>query len=152
MGVLSRSRLVRAVRSAQRRGQRVVFTNGCFDLLHAGHIRLLRFARSRGERLVVGLNTDRSVRRLKGAGRPWQPQGARAEILAAIRYVDWICLFNEDTPARLIAQIQPEIGRRRPRPRWESRSSDWSRPAMFALRKAVTWIEANATIERHPIF
>ncbi len=89
--------------------KRVVFTNGCFDILHRGHVEYLEQARAHGDLLVVGLNTDDSVRRLKGASRPIVPQEDRATILAALRCVDFVVLFEEDTPANLIAQIQPDV-------------------------------------------
>jgi len=90
-------------------GQRVVFTNGVFDILHRGHVEYLEKARAFGEVLVVGLNSDESVRRLKGEGRPLVPQEDRAVILTALRCVDYVIFFNEDTPANLIAALQPEV-------------------------------------------
>jgi len=89
--------------------QRVVFTNGCFDILHRGHVEYLQRARALGDLLVLGLNTDDSVRRLKGEGRPIVPQEDRAVILAALRCVDFVVYFEEDTPENLIAQIQPDV-------------------------------------------
>ncbi len=89
--------------------KRVVFTNGCFDILHRGHVEYLEQARAHGDLLIVGLNTDDSVRRLKGEGRPIVPQEDRATILAALRCVDYVVYFAEDTPANLIAQIQPDV-------------------------------------------
>jgi len=97
------------VRRLQKRGQEVVFTNGCFDLLHAGHIALLEEARAQGDYLVVGVNTDRSVRLLKGAGRPIVPLGERMEVLAALRSVDCVVPFGDPTPARLIARLRPDV-------------------------------------------
>jgi len=97
------------VRRLQRRGRAVVFTNGCFDLLHAGHVALLETARGLGDFLIVGVNTDRSVRRLKGAGRPIVPLGERMEVLAALRSVDCVVPFGEATPARLIARLRPDV-------------------------------------------
>jgi D-beta-D-heptose 7-phosphate kinase/D-beta-D-heptose 1-phosphate adenosyltransferase len=96
---------------AEWRGQglRVGFTNGCFDLLHPGHIKLLAGARAACDRLVVGLNGDASVARLKGAGRPVQPVEARAELLAALEAVDLVVVFDEDTPEKLIAQVKPTV-------------------------------------------
>jgi len=91
------------------RGHRVVFTNGCFDLLHAGHLALLEQAASHGDILVVGLNSDASVRRLKGPGRPLVPEADRALMLAALRPVDWVVLFDEDTPQRLIEALLPDV-------------------------------------------
>jgi D-beta-D-heptose 7-phosphate kinase/D-beta-D-heptose 1-phosphate adenosyltransferase len=90
-------------------GPRVVFTNGCFDLLHAGHARLLEWAKRQGDVLVVGINSDRSVRRLKGPGRPLMPQRERAGLLAALESVDYVTWFNAPTPQRVIAQLQPDI-------------------------------------------
>ena len=90
-------------------GLRVVFTNGCFDLLHAGHVRYLNAARSLGDRLVVGLNGDASVARLKGAGRPVTPEAERAEVLAALAAVDAVTLFREDTPLALVEALSPDV-------------------------------------------
>jgi D-beta-D-heptose 7-phosphate kinase / D-beta-D-heptose 1-phosphate adenosyltransferase len=97
------------VRRLQRRGRRVVFTNGCFDLLHAGHVALLEAARDLGDFLIVGVNTDRSVRGLKGAGRPIVPLDERMEVLAALRAVDRVVPFDEPTPARLIERLGPDV-------------------------------------------
>ncbi len=91
------------------RGRRIVFTNGCFDLLHYGHVTALEAARKMGDVLVVGLNTDASVRRLKGRGRPVTPQKERAAILAALACVDYVILFSDDTPLRLIEAVCPDV-------------------------------------------
>jgi len=91
------------------RRKKVVFTNGCFDILHVGHIRYLRKARSLGDILVVGLNTDRSVRQIKGEKRPIVPQGERAEVLAALEFVDYVVLFDEPDPFVLIEKVKPTI-------------------------------------------
>lgn len=90
-------------------GQRVVFTNGCFDILHVGHLRYLQEARSLGDVLVVGLNSDASVKRLKGEERPIQCEADRAELLAGLSCVDFVVLFSEDTPTRLIEAVKPDI-------------------------------------------
>jgi len=90
-------------------GQVVVFTNGCFDLLHRGHVDTLQRARQLGDFLVVGLNGDQSVRRLKGPGRPILPETDRAEVLAALRAVDAVVIFAEDTAERLVAALRPDI-------------------------------------------
>jgi len=87
----------------------VAFTNGCYDLLHPGHIRLLEHAKSLAGVLIVGINTDASVRRLKGPGRPLLPEQERAEVLAALEAVDAVVLFDEDTPRELIAGLLPDI-------------------------------------------
>jgi len=93
------------------RGQkkRMVFTNGCFDLLHPGHIRYLARAKSFGDFLVVGLNSDCSVQRLKGKNRPVMTQASRAEILCALWFVDYVVIFEEDTPLKLIEELKPEV-------------------------------------------
>lgn len=97
------------VNSLRRQGKRIVFTNGCFDLIHPGHVRYLRAARKLGDVLVVGLNSDASVRRLKGPRRPLVTQGARAEVLSALEMVDYVTVFGEDTPHALLQQIQPDV-------------------------------------------
>jgi D-beta-D-heptose 7-phosphate kinase/D-beta-D-heptose 1-phosphate adenosyltransferase len=91
------------------RGHAIGFTNGCFDLLHPGHVSLIEQARAACDRLVLGLNSDASVRRLKGEGRPVQPEAARAAVLASLAAVDLVVVFGEDTPAELIAAIRPDI-------------------------------------------
>jgi rfaE bifunctional protein nucleotidyltransferase chain/domain len=91
------------------RGERVVFTNGCFDLLHPGHARYLADARSLGDLLIVAVNSDRSVRDLKGAGRPIFPQEERAELLAALEAVDYVTIFDDPTPQAVIARMLPHV-------------------------------------------
>src|SRR5690606_18643620 len=91
------------------RGERIVFTNGCFDLLHAGHVTYLEAARKAGDRLVLGLNTDRSVKILKGPTRPIIHESDRARVLAALEAVDAVILFDEDTPLELIKTIRPDV-------------------------------------------
>jgi len=91
------------------RGKKVVFTNGCFDILHVGHVRYLRKAKSQGDVLVIGLNTDRSVREIKGEKRPVVPEKERAEILAALEFVDYVVLFDEPDPFRLIEALKPNV-------------------------------------------
>lgn len=93
----------------KRNGRRIVFTNGCFDLLHPGHIGSLEQARALGDALVVGLNSDASVRQLKGAGRPVLPERERAEILAALECVDAVVIFDEPTPREVIAGLLPDV-------------------------------------------
>ena len=92
-----------------RRNRRVVFTNGCFDLLHPGHIRCLEQARALGDLLIVAINSDASVRRMKGAERPVMPEGERAEVLAALAAVDYVTVFEEDTPREIIARLVPDV-------------------------------------------
>jgi len=91
----------------KRNGRRVVFTNGCFDLLHPGHVGSLEQARALGDALIVGLNSDASVRQLKGSGRPVLPERERAEILAALESVDAVVIFDESTPREVIARLLP---------------------------------------------
>ncbi|MGH8582820.1 MAG: bifunctional D-glycero-beta-D-manno-heptose-7-phosphate kinase/D-glycero-beta-D-manno-heptose 1-phosphate adenylyltransferase HldE [Gammaproteobacteria bacterium] len=101
--------LVELAAKARARGEQIVMTNGCFDVLHAGHVRYLSEARGLGDRLIVAVNDDGSVRRLKGAGRPVNSLAKRMEVLAALRAVDWVVPFVEDTPLRLITRIRPEV-------------------------------------------
>lgn len=107
--VMSRSAAMEQVERWRRRGWRVGFTNGCFDLLHPGHVHLLEQARSWCDRLVVGLNTDASVKRLKGQARPIQAEAARAAVLASLATVDCVTLFDEDTPVELIRALRPDV-------------------------------------------
>ncbi len=107
--VRSRSQLVQEVHARRQLGQRVAFTNGCFDVLHAGHVRYLQEARSQADTLVVGLNSDSSVRSLKGAGRPINPADARALVLAGLECVDRITIFDENTPLELIRALRPDV-------------------------------------------
>ena len=100
---------VEATRARRRRGERLVFTNGCFDILHPGHVRYLEQARELGEMLLVGLNSDGSVRGLKGPDRPILAQEERATVLAALESVDYVVVFGEETPLRLIQQVVPDV-------------------------------------------
>lgn len=101
--------LTEIVAQRKRQGCKIVFTNGCFDLLHVGHVRILQEARRLGDVLVVGLNSDSSVRALKGEGRPIVPENERAEILAAMECTDYVVIFHELTPERLLARLKPDI-------------------------------------------
>jgi len=107
--IVGRGPLAEAVRSLQRAGKKVVFTNGCFDLLHVGHVRYLQQARELGDALIVGVNSDASVRRLKGPGRPLTPAKERAEILAALACVDFVTVFAAATPLQLIRALGPDV-------------------------------------------
>lgn len=107
--IFSRKALVGILNRKRRAGARVVFTNGCFDLLHVGHIALLARARRQGDLLVVGINSDASVRKLKGAGRPITPAKDRAVLLAALSAVDYVTLFAEPTPLSLIRALRPKV-------------------------------------------
>ena len=101
--------LAAAVRRFRQQGQRVVFANGCFDLLHVGHVTLLERAKRLGDILIVAINSDRSVKALKGRGRPMMPQQDRARLLAALSSVDYVTVFDEPTPFRLIAKLSPDV-------------------------------------------
>lgn len=103
------SKLKKIVEEAKSAGSRIVFANGCFDLLHVGHIRYLQDAARQGDVLVVGLNSDDSVRRLKGNGRPILAQNDRALLLAALECVNYIIIFNDDTADRLLIELEPHI-------------------------------------------
>ena len=101
--------LINRIDPFRRSGKQVVFTNGCFDIMHAGHVRYLAAARSEGEILVVGINSDKSVKSIKGKNRPIMPQDQRAEVLAGLWCVDYIVFFDEPDPLRLIQAIKPDV-------------------------------------------
>jgi rfaE bifunctional protein nucleotidyltransferase chain/domain len=107
--IYTRDELLRVRGDWKRDGKRVVFTNGCYDLLHPGHVRLLEQARSLGDVLVLALNTDATVRKVKGAGRPLVAEGDRAALVAALAAVDAVAFFDEETPRELIASLLPDV-------------------------------------------
>lgn len=107
--VVGRDELAAACEEHREAGRVVVFTNGCFDILHRGHTRYLSEARALGDVLVVGVNTDASVRRLKGDGRPIVPEADRAHVLAALESVSLVCLFDEPTPYELVSAVMPDV-------------------------------------------
>jgi D-beta-D-heptose 7-phosphate kinase/D-beta-D-heptose 1-phosphate adenosyltransferase len=107
--VIALDQLMPIVRARQQSGERAVFTNGCFDLLHLGHVTYLQRARSLGDFLIVGVNSDDSTRRLKGPRRPLVPEGERAEVLAALANVDYVTIFTDNTAGRLIDALRPSI-------------------------------------------
>lgn len=107
--VSSWDNIIADVESLRQSGKKIVFTNGVFDLLHVGHVRYLQEARALGDALVIGVNADASVRRLKGPTRPVQVETDRAEILAALQCVDLTVIFTDDTPATLIEKVRPDI-------------------------------------------
>ncbi len=101
--------LARVVHDFQKEGKKIVFTNGCFDILHPGHTTYLAKARALGDMLIVGVNSDSSVRRLKGEKRPIMPESARTRLLAALKAVDFVTIFSEDNPYELIKLLEPDI-------------------------------------------
>ncbi|MFC1514337.1 D-glycero-beta-D-manno-heptose 1-phosphate adenylyltransferase [Candidatus Omnitrophota bacterium] len=110
-----RSKLIKAgeltalLKALKKKKKKIVFTNGCFDLLHPGHIKLFKESRKHGDLLIIGLNSDSSIKRLKGKGRPILAQKARVEVLASLDCIDFIVIFAQDTPLRLIAKIKPDV-------------------------------------------
>jgi rfaE bifunctional protein nucleotidyltransferase chain/domain len=107
--ILERNRLIARVAIARKGGARVVFANGCFDLLHVGHVRYLEAAKGLGDLLVVGINSDEQVWRLKGEGRPFVPERERAEVIASLRAVDYVTVFHEPTVTELLLALRPDI-------------------------------------------
>ncbi|GIV54943.1 MAG: cytidylyltransferase [Candidatus Kapaibacterium sp.] len=107
--IVHREELLAHLAPLRAAGRTIVFTNGCFDILHRGHVELLAAARRLGDVLVVGLNSDDSVRRLKGPHRPINPEADRATVLDAVRWVDFVTIFEEDTPVVLIEALQPDV-------------------------------------------
>ena len=114
----------------RRAGKQIVFTNGCFDILHAGHVQYLEQARNLGDFLVVGLNSDRSVRKLKGKGRPVNSQKDRALVLAGLTAVDCVSIFEEETPLHLIKKVRPHI---------LVKGADWSASSIAGAREVKKW-------------
>jgi len=107
--IKSRQEIIEIVNDLKKKGKKIVFTNGCFDILHIGHTRLLQKAKSFGDILILGLNTDESVKRLKGPSRPIVNEKERAEVLSALEFIDYIVFFDEDDPCKIISEIKPDI-------------------------------------------
>jgi rfaE bifunctional protein nucleotidyltransferase chain/domain len=107
--IVSDDELVAAVAADRRAGRRIAFANGCFDILHVGHVRYLQGARAEGDRLIVAINNDQSERALKGRGRPIMPEGARAEIVDSLNGVDYVVLFPDATVERLLRLLKPDV-------------------------------------------
>ena len=119
---MTRDQAVEFVRDLRAHGKTIVFTNGVFDLLHPGHVRYLQQARALGDSLIVGVNSDRSVRAIKGPARPITTEGERAELIAALACVDAAVVFDEDTPWQLIAALQPDV---------LAKGADWAEDAII---------------------
>ncbi len=109
MTIFSREEIEKIARKLRNEGKKIVFTNGCFDIIHAGHVKYLTKAKSRGDVLIVGLNSDESVKRLKGEGRPINDERDRAVVLSALKPVDYVSVFDEDTPLELIKAVKPDV-------------------------------------------
>jgi D-beta-D-heptose 7-phosphate kinase/D-beta-D-heptose 1-phosphate adenosyltransferase len=107
--IIKINNLLKKIKLFRENGKRIVFTNGCFDIIHSGHIRVFKKCRSLGDIVIVGLNSDSSVRRLKGPKRPINNQKDRAEVVDSIRYVDYVVIFNELTPYKIIKMIKPDF-------------------------------------------
>ena len=107
--VLDRTRLIARVALQRQKNAKIVLANGCFDLFHVGHIRYLAGAKELGDCLIVGINSDRQVEKLKGANRPFMPQRERAEVVSALRFVDYVTIFDEPTVAELIRALRPDF-------------------------------------------
>jgi len=107
--IKTKSEMKKAVEKAKGEGKKTVFTNGCFDILHQGHVRYLSEAKKLGDYLIIGLNSDRSIRNIKGNNRPLMAEGARAELLAALCFVDGVVIFTEDDPLAIIKYLHPHV-------------------------------------------
>lgn len=107
--IIALPQLQEQVRQWQAQGQKIVFTNGCFDILHLGHVDYLEKAKQLGDKLILGLNTDASISRIKGPSRPLQDEMSRARIMASLLFIDAVVLFDDDTPLELIKALQPDI-------------------------------------------
>lgn len=128
--IQSRPKLARIAERCRRTGKRVVFTNGCFDLLHAGHVTYLEKAKRLGDVLMVGLNSDASMKRIKGPDRPLTPERDRLRVLAALQAVDYVTLFSEETPLRLIRELRPHI---------LVKGADWKKREIVGGREVESW-------------
>lgn len=128
--VISLKRLVKEIQRLRRKGKTVAFTNGCFDLLHAGHLDYLERTKRLADVLIVGLNTDASVRRLKGPGRPVVSEKERARLVAALKPVDFVTLFAESTPIRVIRAIHPEV---------LAKGADWKGKEVVGQKEVESW-------------
>lgn len=128
--IKSRKQLTLIVRRLKKNGKRIIFTNGCFDILHLGHVRYLEKARSLGDYLVVGLNSDHSVRLIKGKGRPINTQRDRAGILAGLECVNFISVFSEPTPLILIKALRPDV---------LVKGSDWKSGEIVGAKEVYSW-------------
>jgi|SRR3989344_8107336 len=107
--IVNEESFIQILNSLRKRGEKLVWTNGCFDILHVGHVKYLKEAKKLGDKLIVGVNSDNSVKKLKGPERPIQTENDRAEILAALDCVDYVLIFDEDTPKKYIQKFKPDV-------------------------------------------
>lgn len=128
--ILPLARLVPAIRRLRRQGKVIAFTNGCFDLLHVGHVRLLEKVRAEADCLIVGINSDVSVRRLKGSSRPLVPALERAYLVASLRSVDYVTIFSQETPLQLIRALKPDL---------LAKGGDWKRGQIVGEEMVESW-------------
>lgn len=128
--ILTKKSLSAAVRRLRAQGKRIAFTNGTFDILHLGHVTYLQKARSSADALIVGVNTDRSVKTYKAPGRPVNPEQDRIKVLAALACVDFAILFDEPTPLELILKVRPDV---------LVKGSDWALPDIVGAREVLGW-------------
>jgi D-glycero-beta-D-manno-heptose 1-phosphate adenylyltransferase len=128
--ILSWEELKKEVELCRRDGQRIVFTNGCFDILHAGHAHYLHDAKNAGDVLIVAVNSDVSVRKIKGEKRPIVPQKERAEVVASLKSVDYVTIFEETTPLKLIEFLRPDI---------LVKGADWSEDEIIGRNSVLSW-------------
>ncbi len=124
------SEIQKLARKLHQQGKKIVFTNGCFDILHAGHVSYLAKAKEFGDVLIVGLNRDQSIRAIKGPNRPINPETARAQVLEALQAVDFVVLFEENTPLRLISKIQPDV---------LVKGADWKAESIVGAKEIKNW-------------
>jgi rfaE bifunctional protein nucleotidyltransferase chain/domain len=128
--IYSREKLKEEIDRLRKEGKKIVFTNGCFDILHVGHTRYLKEAKKRGDVLILGLNSDESVRSLKGETRPLIPESERADVVAALESVDYVTIFNETTPLELIEYLKPDI---------LVKGGDWKEEQVVGRQSAEKW-------------
>ena len=128
--IISHSSITLLARRLRRSGKKIVFTNGCFDLLHAGHVTYLEKARGLGDVLILGLNTDRSVRKIKGPKRPVNSERDRLRVMAALQAVDYVTLFSEPTPLHLICRVRPQV---------LVKGADWKKEEIVGAKEVESW-------------
>jgi len=128
--IYSREKLKDEIDGLRERGKKIVFTNGCFDILHVGHTRYLKEAKKQGDILVLGLNSDESVRSLKGEKRPLMPENERADVVASLESVDYVTIFHELTPLELIEYLKPDV---------LVKGGDWQEKDVVGRQSAATW-------------